>query len=132
MAINDTVSDTLTRIRNAGMAGHDTTNIPYSKMSESIARILMREGFVRDVQVVGDGIRKQINVAMKYAGPKRPVFTSIERTSKPGRRVYVSHKNIRPTRQGVGIAILTTPKGVMTDNDAKRQGVGGEIICTVW
>jgi small subunit ribosomal protein S8 len=132
MAINDTISDTLTRIRNAGMAGHDTTNIPYSKMSESIARILMREGFVHDVQVVGEGVRKQITVAMKYAGPKRPVFTAIERTSKPGRRIYVSHKNIRPTRQGVGIAILTTPKGVMTDNDAKRQGVGGEIICTVW
>jgi len=132
MAINDTISDMLTRIRNAGMAGHDTTSIPYSRMNESIARILMREGFVHDVQVVGEGIHKQITVSMKYAGPKRPVFTSIERTSKPGRRIYVSHKNIRPTRQGMGIAILTTPKGVMTDNDAKRQGVGGEIICTVW
>jgi len=132
MAINDTISDTLTRIRNAGMAGHEMTNIPYSKMSESIARILMREGFVHDVQVVGEGIHKQITVAMKYAGPKRPVFSAIERASKPGRRVYVSHKNIRPTRQGVGIAILTTPKGVMTDDDAKRHGVGGEIICTVW
>ena len=132
MAINDTISDTLTRIRNAGMAGHDMTNIPYSKISESIARLLMREGFVHDVQVVGEGIHKQITVAMKYAGPKRPVFSAIERTSKPGRRGYVSHKNIRPTRQGVGIAILTTPKGVMTDDDAKRQGVGGEIICTVW
>lgn len=132
MAINDTISDMLTRIRNAGMAGHDMASIPYSRMNESIARILVNEGFVRDAQVVGEGIRKQIAVAMKYAGPKQPVFSDIERTSKPGRRVYVSHKNIRPTRQGVGIAILTTPKGVMTDDDAKRQGVGGEIICTVW
>lgn len=132
MAMNDTISDMLTRVRNAGHAGHETVNIPYSKMSEAIARILYREGFINDVQVVGEGLHKQITAVLKYASHKKPVFTDIERTSKPGRRVYVSNREIKPTRQGVGIAILTTPKGVMTDSEAKRKGVGGEIVCTVW
>jgi small subunit ribosomal protein S8 len=132
MALTDPIADLLTRIRNAAHAGHETVSLRHSKLKESVAKILTKEGFVGGVEVVGEGVGKQLVLALKYAGPKRPVFSALERVSKPGRRVYVSHKEIKPTRQGMGIAILTTPKGVMTDNDAKRQGVGGEIMCTVW
>jgi small subunit ribosomal protein S8 len=132
MSLNDPIADFLTQVRNAAHAGHDSVSIRHSKMKESIARILMNEGYVRNVDVVGEGVRKQVVVELKYTASRKPVFHSMDRVSKGGRRVYVSQKEIKPTRQGVGVAILSTPKGVMTDTDAKRQGVGGEILCTVW
>lgn len=132
MSLNDPISDLLTRVRNAACAGHEDVAIPHSKIKESIAKIFMEEGFVKDVQVAGEGSRKQIIVTLKYAGYKKPVFTAIERESKPGRRVYVSNKEIKPMRQGMGVAVLSTPKGVLTDKGAKKMGVGGEVLCTIW
>jgi len=132
MSLNDPIADFLTRIRNAAHAGHETVGVRYSKMKESIGRILAREGFIKDVDVIGEGIRKQVVVTLKYVSEKKPPFCSIDKVSKGGRRVYTTHKEIKPTRQGMGVAILTTPKGIMTDTDAKRQGIGGEILCTIW
>jgi small subunit ribosomal protein S8 len=132
MAMNDPIADLLTRIRNAAHAGHDAATMRHSKLKEAVARILQREGFVNDVQVVGEGARTQLVVSIKYDAPQKPVFNALERVSRPGRRVYVSSREIKPTRQGMGVAILTTPKGVMTDSEARRQGVGGEVMCTIW
>lgn len=132
MALNDPIADLLTRIRNAAHAGHEDVCIRYSKMKESVARILSQEGFIGNVDAVGEGVRKQLVISIKYASFRQPPFTSLDRTSKGGRRVYLSHKEIKPVRQGMGISILTTPKGVMTDVQARQQGVGGEVVCTVW
>lgn len=132
MALNDPIADFLTQIRNAAHAGHEAVGIRHSSMKESIGRILTDEGFVKDSQVVGEGVRKQVVITLKYVAYKKPVFTAIERVSKPGRRVYTSNKEIKPQRQGMGVAILSTPKGVMTDAAARKQGVGGEILCTIW
>lgn len=132
MAMTDPISDMLTRIRNAAHAGHDAVSMRHSKLKEAVARILLREGFVNDVNVVGEDPRAELVIALKYDGPRRPVFNSLERVSKPGRRIYIANREIKPTRQGMGIAILTTPKGVMTDSEAQRLGVGGEVMCTIW
>jgi small subunit ribosomal protein S8 len=132
MALNDPIADMLTRVRNAAHAKHETVGIPYSKIKEAIANVLCSEGFIRNVEVIGEGKRKAIVITLKYTEGGRPVFTSLERTSKLGRRVYTAASDIRPNRQGVGVAILTTSKGIMKDVDAKRHGVGGEVICTIW
>lgn len=132
MALNDPIADLLTRIRNAGHAGHESVTVRHSKIKESIARVLSHEGYVGSVDVVGEGSRKQVVVEITYTAHKKPTFCSLDKVSKGGRRVYVSNKEIKPTRQGMGVAILTTPKGVMTDTEAKRRGIGGEVLCTVW
>ncbi|MFA4874941.1 MAG: 30S ribosomal protein S8 [bacterium] len=132
MAANDPIADMLTRIRNAASARHDTVAIPYSKTKEAIARVIAAEGFLKGVEVLGEGIRKSIVVSLKYTSKGGPTFANLARTSKLGRRVYIGASDIRPSRQGMGVAILTTSKGIMKDTDAKRQGIGGEIICTIW
>ena len=132
MAVNDPIADMLTRVRNAAHARHDTVAIPHCKINESIARVLVAEGFLRNVEVLGEGKGKSIVVSLRYDDEGRPVFKSLARTSKLGRRYYIGAADIRPNRQGVGVAILTTSKGIMKDTDAKRQGIGGEVICTVW
>lgn len=132
MPVNDPIADMFVRIRNAANAGFPTVAIPHSKIKEALARILHAEGFVKGAEVIGEGLRKAIVVEMKYMEDGRPVFTEIKRTSKLGRRRYTSVKAIGPNRQGMGVAILSTSKGVMKDTDAKRQGVGGEILCTIW
>ncbi len=132
MAANDPIADLLTRIRNAANARHDTVAIPHSKVKEALARAISAEGFLRGVDVIGEGIRRSIVVTMKYTSEGKPVFTNLARTSKLGRRCYVSAADIRPSRQGMGVAILTTSKGIMKSEDAKRLGIGGEVICTIW
>jgi len=132
MAFNDPIADMLTRIRNAANARHDTATVPYSRLKESLAGILVREGFLGAMSVGGEGLRKSIVIDIKYLPDGKPAFRSLLRTSKLGRRVYVSAADIRPNRQGVGVAILTTSKGLMKDTDAKRQGIGGEVLCTAW
>lgn len=132
MPINDPIADMLTRIRNAAHAGFDHASVPHSKINESIARILNTEGFFKGVEVVGEGIRKSIVIAMKYDESGAPTFSTLKRVSKLGRRQYTNAKDIKPSRQGMGVSILTTSKGIMKDTDAKRQGVGGEVLCTVW
>jgi len=132
MSLNDPIADMLTRIRSAANAHFETVTIPHSKIKESIARVLTDEGFFRNVEVMGEGIRKAVVITLKYTEEGRPIFTSLDRTSKLGRRYYIGAADIRPNRQGVGVAVLTTSKGVMKDVDAKRHGVGGEVLITVW
>jgi Ribosomal protein S8 len=132
MAVNDPIADMLVRIKNAAHAGFPNVIIPHSKMKESIARVIQSEGFVKNIEVAGEGWRKSLIIDLKYTEAGKPVISSLTRTSKLGRRYYIGMKGIKPSRQGMGVAILSTSKGVMKDTDAKRQGVGGEVICTIW
>ena len=135
--INDPIADMLTRIRNAQMAGHADVAMPSSNIKKEIARILKEEGFIEDFSVNEGEKPSQITlqIKIKYAGERRsrkPVITGIERVSRPGRRVYTRHDEIPWVLSGMGISILSTPKGVMTGQRARQEGVGGEILCKVW
>jgi small subunit ribosomal protein S8 len=137
MSVSDPIADMLTRVRNAVMAGHVTTAMPSSKMKAAIAKILKEEGFIESYEVV-DGERpgrKVLRLRLKYIGERRnrrPVLTGLERVSRPGRRVYTGKKDIPWVLSGMGIAIISTPKGMMTGQKARKQGVGGEVVCKVW
>ena len=135
--INDPIADMLTRIRNAQMAGHAAVAMPSSNIKKEIARILKEEGFIEDYEVLtGEKVSQTtLQIKIKYAGERRsrkPVITAIERVSRPGRRVYTRHDEIPWVLSGMGISILSTPKGVMTGQRARQEGVGGEILCKVW
>lgn len=129
--MSDPIADLLTRIRNAGNALLPSVEIPHSKMKESIAHILKREGYVSDVAVEGAVAKKKIKVKLKYAG-RKSVIDGLQRVSSPGLRRYVGATEIPRVRNGMGTAILSTPSGVMSGNDARRQNVGGELLCYVW
>ncbi len=131
MTISDPIADMLTRIRNAIMARHDFVLIPSSRMKLSIARILKEEGFINDYEVVRGKPHRTIKVHLKYSDKHQPVLSKIERVSKPGLRVYVQRKEIPRVYSGIGIAIISTPKGVMTGHLARRRGLGGEFLCYV-
>lgn len=134
--VTDPIADMLTRIRNAIIARHTEVAIPYSKLKEEIAKILVEEGYVEGYAVAGEIPHKNITVTLKYFGSRRreirPVITGLERVSKPGRRLYTGSDDIPWVLSGMGIAILTTPKGVMTGQTARRERLGGEILCYVW
>jgi small subunit ribosomal protein S8 len=133
--ISDPVGDMLTRVRNALMAGKPTVEIPKSKLKIEIARILKEEGFIEDFSIGSETPAPLITIQLKYYGSRRerrPVITHVERISKPGRRVYRQRRDLPRVMSGIGIAIVTTPKGVMTAQQARRQGVGGEVLCYVW
>ncbi|MGF1505436.1 MAG: 30S ribosomal protein S8 [Chloroflexi bacterium] len=135
MYTNDPISDMLTRIRNALMTRHNDVLIPYSKMKYEIARVLYEEGYITSYERIEDRPYDHIRLVLKYTGSRRdvkPVITRLQRISKPGRRVYSGYRDIPWVLSGMGIAILTTPKGVMTDQQARRERVGGEILCYVW
>jgi small subunit ribosomal protein S8 len=135
MSVSDPIADMLTRIRNAIIAKHLSVTIPHSMIKEEVARILVSEGYVEGFQVVEEGLFRAITIQLKYAGvrrERRPVITGLKRVSKPGRRIYSRYSEIPWVLSGLGIAILSTPKGVMTGEDARRQKVGGEILCYVW
>src|SRR5690349_2014042 len=130
MSMTDPVSDMLTRIRNAQMVGHTEVVMPASRLKASIAQVLKDEGYVEDFALRDDGAKKQLAIALKYyAG--RPVIERLERVSKPGLRVYKGRNDIPQIMNGLGVAIVSTPKGVMTDRKARANGVGGEVICYV-
>ncbi len=137
MTMTDPIADMLTRIRNAVMAGHPQVEMPSSKMKVAIAKILKEEGYIEGYQVV-QGERpshKVLRIRLKYVGERRhrrPVITGLERVSKPGRRVYAGKKELPWVKSGLGIAIVSTPKGVMTAERARKLGVGGEVICKIW
>ena len=131
MPVIDQISDFLTRIRNAGKAGHKSVDIPFSSMKLSLAEILKEQGFVTDCEKVEDGVQGNIRVVLRYY-KKQPAFRKIERISKPGRRVYASSDNLPRVHNGLGIAIISTSKGIMTDKQARKFNVGGEVLCTVW
>lgn len=133
MAANDTISDMLTRIRNACSVRHPTTEVPATRMTRSIARVLKQEGFIDDFEEVGDGVSKHLALSLKYKGKNRqPLINTLRRVSKPGLRVYSNHKELPRVLGGIGIAIISTSKGIMTDRDARKQGIGGEVLCYVW
>jgi len=132
MTTSDPIADMLTRMRNAMMVGHDSVNVPTSKMKLAIAQILKDEGFITDFEVSKDKNLKTFKIKLKYAGKNRPSVTGLERISKPGLRVYVEKGEIPRVFGGLGIAIVSTPKGLMTGRQAWRQGVGGELLCYVW
>lgn len=137
MIITDPIGDMLTRIRNAIMAGHSVVALPSSKIKESIARILQEEGYISGYEVVDGKVvgSKVLRLHLKYVGERRerrPVITGLERVSRPGRRVYTGKQEIPWVLSGIGIAILSTPKGVMTGQRARQLGVGGEVLCKVW
>jgi small subunit ribosomal protein S8 len=133
MAVNDTIADMLTRIRNANLARHQTTEVPSTKMTRNIARVLKDEGFITDFEEVGEGVNRHLVVSLKYKGKgKRPIITTLKRVSKPGLRVYSNRKELPRVLGGIGIAIISTSSGIMTDREARRQGLGGEVLCYVW
>ena len=133
MQITDTIADMLTRIRNASSAKHDTVDIPASNMKKAIAQILVDEGYVKNYQVIEDGKQGVIRVALKYQGPsKKPVLMGLRRVSKPGLRIYSSSEDMPKVMKGIGTAIVSTSKGVMTDKKARKENVGGEVLAFVW
>ena len=132
MHITDTVADMLTRIRNANSAKHETVDIPASNMKKAIAQILLDEGYIKIFQVLEDNKQGVIRIALKYGPNKSQVITGLRRVSKPGLRIYSSCEDMPRVMKGLGIAILSTSKGVMTDRQARREKVGGEVLAFVW
>lgn len=132
MHITDTIADMLTRIRNASSAKHDTVDIPASNLKKSIAQILLDEGYVKGFTVVEDGKQGMIHMTLKYGPNKTPVITGLRRVSKPGLRIYTSVEEMPQVIKGLGIAILSTSKGIMTDKKARKENVGGEVLAFIW
>ncbi len=133
MSSTDTISDMLTRIRNACLVRHTTTKIPTTKMTRSIAKVLKQEGFIDSYEEAGEGIEKHLVVTLKYKGNNRqPIIRTLKRVSKPGLRVYSNRKELPRVLGGIGIAIISTSRGIMTDREARHQGIGGEVLCYVW
>jgi small subunit ribosomal protein S8 len=131
--VNDTISDMLTRLRNANLAKHQIVEVPSTKMTRNIASILLEEGFIQGFEEVGENFSSQLLLSLKYKGKNRePVITALRRVSKPGLRVYANRKELPRVLGGLGIAVISTSQGVMTDNKARHQGLGGEVLCYVW
>ena len=128
--VNDTISDMLTRIRNGCLVKSQTISIPFTRINQQISRILEKEGFIDSFQISSSG---EITIRLKYIGNgKKPCITNLRRISKPGLRIYVNHKEIPKILGGMGIIILSTSKGIMTDSEARLQAIGGEILCSIW
>ncbi|HHU83934.1 MAG TPA: 30S ribosomal protein S8 [Clostridiales bacterium] len=132
MQITDPIGDMLTRIRNANSAKHETVCIPASNMKKAIAQILVDEGFVKNFKVVDDGKQGIIEITLKYGSNKSQVLMGLRRVSKPGLRIYANVENMPKVMKGLGVAILSTSKGIMTDRDARKANVGGEVLAFVW
>lgn len=130
--MTDPIADMLTRIRNASHARHDSVDIPSSRLKKELARVLKEEGFIRDMRILQDGPFETIRVYLKYGPQKRESIGGIRRISKPGRRVYATKDQVPKVLGGFGIAVLSTSRGVMTDRQARKERVGGEVICYVW
>lgn len=131
MSMSDPLADMLTRIRNALMVKFDTVDIPGSNLKQGVADILKQQGYIKDFHIQKDGIRSTLTIDLKY-DQNTPVITGLKRASKPGRRIYVKHDGIPSVMSGLGISILSTSKGIMSDSDARKQKVGGEILCQIW
>jgi small subunit ribosomal protein S8 len=132
MLMNDPIADMLTRVRNALIARHDTVTLPASNMKKAIAKIMLDEGFVKSVDYIDDGLQGQIKIVLKYAEGKQSVIKGLKRISKPGLRVYARTEELPKVLGGLGIAIVSTSKGVMTDKEARKAGVGGEVLAYIW
>ena len=132
MGMTDPIADMLTRIRNATHARHDKAEMPWARLKEEIARVLLAEGYVRDVVTAGQGATKTLTVLLRYTEGGQPAITGVRRISRPGMRVYSSADEAPVIRKGLGISILSTPAGLLADREARRRNVGGEIVCEVW
>jgi len=135
MSMSDPMADMLTRMRNAMMRQHQTVSVPHSNIKESVAQVLKEEGYIEDFQVLPEKPRAIIQIKLKYVGgrrERRSVITGLERVSRPGRRVYVGKQEIPWVLSGMGVAVLTTSKGIMTGQKARRLGLGGEVLCKIW
>ena len=131
--LSDPIGDMLTRIRNANSARHTTVEMPSSKMKEAIASILVNEGFVKGYEIISDGVKKTMRISLKYGRTKNEkVIAGLKRISKPGLRVYAGCEDLPKVLNGMGLAIVSTNKGVLTDKEAREQGVGGEVLAFVW
>ena len=133
MAMTDPIADMLTRIRNAQVARHDSVTVPASNMKKALAKILLQEGYVKNVEQIDDGLQGEIKITLKYLdGRQTPVIAGLKRISKPGLRVYAHSQNMPKVLGGLGIAIVSTSKGLMTDRESRRQNLGGEVLCYIW
>ena len=132
MAMTDPIADMLTRIRNAIRRRHVEVRLPASKLKAEVARVLQQEGFIQAVEPVAEDGHSLLRVQLRYEEGEVPMITGLRRISKPGHRVYARHTRITSIMQGMGVAIMSTPKGVMTGSEARKQGIGGEILCYVW
>ena len=132
MQITDPIADMLTRIRNAGSARHETVDVPNSKMKKAIAEILLEEGYIKSFQLIDDGTQVVIRITLKYLPGKEKAIQGLRRVSKPGLRVYAGADELPQVLRGLGIAIISTSKGIMTDKKARAQHVGGEVLAFVW
>ena len=132
MQITDTIADLLTRIRNANSAKHDSVEVPASNMKKTICQILVDKGYVKNFTVTEDGKQGMIKIALKYGEGKTPVIKGLRRVSKPGLRIYSGAEELPKVMKGLGIAIVSTSKGVMTDREARRQNIGGEVLAFIW
>ena len=131
MQVTDPIADMLTRIRNANSARHETVDVPASKMKKAIAEILLEEGYIKNYQVIEDGKQGVIRIALKYVG-KEKVISGLQRVSKPGLRIYKNTEELPKVLKGLGIAIISTSKGIMTDKKARQENVGGEVLAFIW
>ena len=132
MQVTDTIADMLTRIRNASAAKHDSVDVPASNMKKAIAQILVDEGYVKSFSVIDDGKQGIIRIQLKYGSNKKGVIQGLRRVSKPGLRIYSNVENMPQLMRGLGIATLSTSKGIMTDTQARRENIGGEVLAFVW
>ena len=132
MHITDSIADMLTRIRNASAAKHETVDVPASKMKKAIAQILLDEGYIKSFQLIEDGKQGIIRIVLKYGENKTSVISGLRRVSKPGLRIYTNCEDMPKVMKGLGIAIVSTSKGVMTDKQARKENVGGEVLAFVW
>lgn len=132
MQITDPIADLLTRVRNANAAKHETVSIPASNMKKAICQILLDEGYIKDMKVEDDGLQGNIVLTLKYGENKTRIIQGLKRISKPGLRIYAGHEDMPRVMKGLGVAIVSTSKGVMTDKQARKLGVGGEVLAFVW
>ena len=130
--ITDPIADMLTRIRNALQARHDFTDMPASKLKISLAETFKQEGFIRDYEVLQDGVKRTVRIHLAYSDRREPTVTGLQRVSKPGLRVYVEKREVPRVYGGLGIAIISTSQGLLTGREARRRGLGGEVVCYVW
>ena len=130
--VTDTIADMLTRMRNANSMGYADVTVPASKLKVELARILIEEGFIKDYKVVGEDAQKNILLTLKYGNKKEKVITGLKRISKPGLRVYVKSDEVPKVLNGLGIAIISTSKGIMTDKQARKENLGGEVLAYIW
>ena len=132
MVVNDPIADMLTRIRNAQVAKHDSVTMPASNMKKNIAKLLLEEGYIKSYECIDDGLQGNIKINLKYLDKKQPVIVGLKRISKPGLRVYAACEDLPKVLDGLGIAIISTSKGIMTDKAARKENLGGEVLCYVW